>query len=120
MWTSWQTYYFNPRRRAAYSPYFHKIAEWGFDRDRFIITQDYLKRIDRPNPFKEGIFGKDWINGFEKSWRVDLRRRVTQNLPKNRAEACSKEVLQDYHNKLNISIERLELQRKSQNIFNCI
>ncbi|KAI4463183.1 hypothetical protein MML48_4g00006683 [Holotrichia oblita] len=98
------------------------LAEWGFGMDRFqlkILVQDYLKRTDRPNPFKDGIPGKDWITGFEKRWRENLRRRVAQNLPKNRAEACSKEVLQDFYNKLNNSIQRLQLQRKPQNIFNC-
>ncbi|KAK9708373.1 hypothetical protein QE152_g27251 [Popillia japonica] len=43
------------------------LAEWGFGMDRFqlkILVQDYLKRIDRPNPFKNGIPGKGldyWI-----------------------------------------------------------
>ncbi|KAK9679404.1 hypothetical protein QE152_g40060 [Popillia japonica] len=90
--------------------------------DRFqlkILVQDYLKRIDRPNPFSDGIPGKDGITGFEKRWREILRRRVGQNPPKNRAEACSKVVLQDFYNKLNNSIERFQLQRKLQNIFNC-
>ncbi|KAK9692640.1 hypothetical protein QE152_g35023 [Popillia japonica] len=95
------------------------LADWGFGMDRFqlkILVQDYLKRID---PFKDGIPGKDWITGFEKRWRENLRRRVAENLPKNRTEACSKEVLQDFYSKLNNSIKRLQLQRKPQNTFNC-
>lgn len=43
-----------------------KLADWGFGLDRFqlkVCVQDYLKRIDRENPFKNGLPGKDWIAG---------------------------------------------------------
>lgn len=43
-----------------------KLADWGFGLDRLQLkrcVQDYLQRIDRANPFKNGLPGKDWITG---------------------------------------------------------
>ncbi|KAJ8939583.1 hypothetical protein NQ314_011080 [Rhamnusium bicolor] len=99
-----------------------KLADWGFELDRFqlqICVQDYLRRIDRENPFKNCLPGKNWIAGFEKRWKDQLSRRIAQNLPKNRAEACSVEALKDFHRKLKDTIERNNLESRPQNIFNC-
>lgn len=59
------------------------------------------------------------VSGFEKRWKDQLSRRVAQNLPKNRAEACSAEVLQDFYVKLKDAIQRNNLEQRPQNIFNC-
>ncbi|KAJ8951729.1 hypothetical protein NQ318_012580 [Aromia moschata] len=99
-----------------------KLADWGFGLDRRQLqccVQDYLKRIDRKNPFKNGLPGKDWLSGFEKRWKEQLSRRVAQNLPMNRAKACSDEILEDFYNKIKQAIERNKLENKPQNIFNC-
>lgn len=99
-----------------------KLSDWGFGLDRFqlqICVQDYLRRIDRENPFKNGLPGKDWLAGFQKRWKNQLSRRIAQNLPKNRAEACSDEVMRDFAKKLKATIERNNLENKPQNIFNC-
>ncbi|KAJ8931131.1 hypothetical protein NQ314_016012 [Rhamnusium bicolor] len=98
-----------------------KLAEWSSGLDRFklrICVQDYLKRMDRPNPFKNGFPGIDWIKSFENRWKKEIRNRVAQSLPKNMAEACSLEVLNVFYEKLKNIIERLDLSSKLQNIFN--
>ncbi|KAJ8942948.1 hypothetical protein NQ314_009861 [Rhamnusium bicolor] len=77
-----------------------KLAEWGFGLDRFKL------RIA-------------WIKSFENRWKKEIRNRVAQNLPKNRAEACSLETLNDFYEKFKNAIEGLDLSNKPQNIFNC-
>lgn len=44
---------------------------------------------------------------------------MAQNLPKNRAEACSKEVLEDFFTKLENVVKRCKLEKKPTHIFNC-
>lgn len=51
-----------------------KLEEWRFGMNRFqlkTLIQDYLKRIDLPNPFKDDVPGKDyWM------WKKMERRRT--------------------------------------------
>ncbi|KAJ8927399.1 hypothetical protein NQ314_020178 [Rhamnusium bicolor] len=77
-----------------------KLADWGFGLDRFqlqICVQDYLKRIDIENPFKNCLPGKDWIAGFEKRWK-DQAVELLKTYPR---------------------IERKPVLLRPQNIFNC-
>lgn len=99
-----------------------KLGEWGFGLDRRkvrLCVQEFVKRMDRPNPFKDGLPGEDWCRQFENRWRNQLSRRISQNLPKNRADACSAEIIEDFFLKLNETVERLGLQNKPENIYNC-
>lgn len=99
-----------------------KLGEWGYGFDRLQLrqcVQDYLRRIDRPNPFQNCLPGNDWCVMFENRWKNEISRRVAQNLPKNRALAGSKEVMEDFHDKLKLIMEKNNLQNKPQNIFNC-
>ncbi|KAJ8964226.1 hypothetical protein NQ314_005055 [Rhamnusium bicolor] len=84
-----------------------------------VLTRDYLRRIDRENPFKNCLPGKDGLQNLKKRWKDQLSHRIAQNLPKNRAEACFVEVLKDFHRKLKDTIEHNNLESRPQNIFNC-
>ncbi|XP_018578113.1 uncharacterized protein LOC108916364 [Anoplophora glabripennis] len=82
-------------------------------------VQDYVQKLDRPNPFRNGMQGIDWCMMFEKRWSKEISRRVAQNLPKNRAVAGSREVMEDCYNKLQAVYSHFGLDKKPQNIFNC-
>lgn len=99
-----------------------KLGEWGYGLDRLQLqrcVQDYVQKLDRPNPFRNGMLGIDWCIKFEKRWPKEISRRVARNLPKNRAAAGSREVMEDCYNKLQAVYSRLGLDKKPQNIFNC-
>ncbi|GLV41745.1 hypothetical protein CBL_12034 [Carabus blaptoides fortunei] len=55
-------------------------------------------------------------NSMGKSTKSKNYSKSTQ---KERAEACSVEVMEDFHSKLKNAIERLGLENKPENIFNC-
>ncbi|KAJ8943849.1 hypothetical protein NQ314_009618 [Rhamnusium bicolor] len=65
-----------------------KLGEWGYGFDRLQLqrcVQDYVRRMDRPNPFHNGMPGPDWCLIFETRWSKEISRHVAQNLPKSRA-----------------------------------
>lgn len=80
--------------------------------------QDYVQKLDRPNPFRNGMPGIDWCMMFEKRWSKEISRRVVQNLPKNIAEAGSREVMEDCYNKFQAVYSSFGLDKKPQNNFN--
>ncbi|KAI4455461.1 madf domain transcription factor [Holotrichia oblita] len=99
-----------------------KLADWGYGFDRQQLrrcVQDFLRKLDRPNPFRDGLPGVDWCIAFEKRWKQEISRRVAQNLPKNRALAGTHDVMLDFHNKIKELTEKYDLTNKPQNIFNC-
>ena len=98
-----------------------KLADWGFGIDRDVVTnvvQDFLKNDNRVNPFKTGKPGRDWMYGFERRWKHELTRRAGQPMPANRAFACNEHVVNDFFEKLESAIDRLQIRNKPQNIFN--
>ena len=98
-----------------------KLGDWGFGLDRPAvqsIVQEYLINAGKPNPFKDGKPGIEWLYGFEGRWRNEMTRRIGQPLPASRAYACNKVVVDDFFGKLNAAIDRLNIRNKPQNIFN--
>lgn len=98
-----------------------KLGDWGFGIDRRVvqdIVQDFIIRVDRKTPFKDGKPGRDWMYSFENRWKTVLTRRVSQPLPANRAYACNDHILSDFYDKLEAVLDRLQLHDKPQNIFN--
>ncbi|KAG5865649.1 hypothetical protein JTB14_018822 [Gonioctena quinquepunctata] len=48
-----------------------KLGQWGYGFDRIQLqrcVQDYVRRLDRPNPFQNGLPGLDWCLMFENRW----------------------------------------------------
>ncbi|KAJ8948225.1 hypothetical protein NQ314_008462 [Rhamnusium bicolor] len=46
-----------------------KLGEWGYGFDRLQLqhrVQDYVRRMERPNPFHNGMPGPDWCLMFER------------------------------------------------------
>ena len=59
-----------------------------------VVIRDYLKdQSYRPNPFKDGVPGKEWWQLFMKRWHSKISVRKPQHLPTNRAVSASEEVL---------------------------
>lgn len=54
----------------------------------------------------------------EKRWGNEITRRLPQNLSKNKAEACSKEIIEDYFIKFEAVIKQCDLEKKPTRIFN--
>jgi hypothetical protein len=98
-----------------------KLGDWrfGVDRDAVqAIVTDYLDNVGRPNIFKSGKPGLDWLYAIEARWKTELTCHVGQPLPANRANACNKAVINDFFEKLTESVNQLGIGNKTQNIFN--
>ena len=75
-----------------------------------IVIHDYL--IDQPhrcNPFKDNLPGKDWWTLFMKRWCNELSLRKPQHLPTHRAVGASKDVLNDWFEKVGDLMEKTGL-----------
>ena len=110
-----------PNEEALIVHALKKLGDWGFGIDRQAVQSiviDYLNSCGRQNPFKCGKPGIDWMYAFESRWKTELSRRVGQPLPANRAYACNSAVVDDFFQKLEAAVERLDLKSKPQNIFN--
>ena len=71
------------------------IQEFGLTKELVsVVIRDYLKdQPYRPNPFNDGVPGKDWWQLFLKRWHSEISVRKPQHLPTNRAVSASGEVL---------------------------
>ena len=98
-----------------------KLGDWGFGIDRDVVArvvQDFINSDNRDTPFRNGKPGRDWMYGFEHRWKNELTRRVAQPLPASRAYACNENVVNDFFEKLQSAVSRLQLKHKPQNSFN--
>lgn len=51
-----------------------------------VVIRDYLlDQPFRPNPFKDGIPGRDWWRSFLNRWKKEISERKPEHLPTNRA-----------------------------------
>ena len=62
-----------------------------------MVIRDYLADLpDRPNPFVNGVPGKDWWQLFLKRWQSELSVQKPQQLPAHRALSATPEVLDQW------------------------
>ncbi|XP_055634693.1 uncharacterized protein LOC129774767 isoform X2 [Toxorhynchites rutilus septentrionalis] len=83
-----------------------RIVEWllakikvGFpvDTKRLVSTvAHYVRKSARPNPFKNGIPGRKWVNGFF-SRHPEIPRRVLSVLPKPRTAVSEPQIRSWFH-----------------------
>ena len=67
-----------------------------------VVIRDYLKdQPYRPNPFNDGVPGKDWWELFLKCWHSKISVHKPQHLPTNRAISASEEVLDAWFQHVN-------------------
>ena len=102
------------------------LQEMGFPTDKAAlasVVEDYLKEIQRDNPFTCGTPGPDWSAGFMKRWKKALAPRKPQHPSKKGAIALTRDTVgkwmefveQTYH-KAGICLGQKELAKR---LWNC-
>ena len=67
-----------------------------------IVIKDYLHdQLNRHNPFKDGVLGKDWWQLFLKHWNKEISACKPQHLPANRPACASPEIFDEWFQKTN-------------------
>ena len=90
-----------------------------------MVVRDYLKDQEfRPNPFKEGVPGRDWWSRFLKRWSSELSVRKPQHLPTHRAVSATVEVLDSWFLRVRAVLEKagldtLPLYELQKYLWNC-
>ena len=95
--------------------------EFGFPRDKpdiLEIVATFVKTLQRPNPFKNGIPGEDWFHLLQKCWKRELSGRKPEILTISRATLCNEEVVAAYVRVLGEVLTKLDLQEHPHHILN--
>ncbi|KAG5896318.1 hypothetical protein JTB14_030522 [Gonioctena quinquepunctata] len=56
-----------------------ELGKWGYGFDRLQLqrcVQEYVRRLDRPNPFQNVLRDLDWCQLFENRWKARTSRRA--------------------------------------------
>ena len=83
-------------------------ASCGFPQDSDDIKEmvrTFCEKLDRKNPFKAGVPGKEWILAFKKRHAVKLSQRKPEILTKARSEALTEQTVDSFHESLKQLIE---------------
>ncbi|XP_074651252.1 uncharacterized protein LOC141910034 [Tubulanus polymorphus] len=97
------------------------LSDWGFGLDRNdirLIVRDFIRGLGRKNQFKGDLPGLDWMRLFEERHKSKISRRIAQNFPLNRAEACSQKIVDDFFMKLEKLLDENQLLHSPGHIFN--
>ena len=84
---------------------YQELAQCGFGVDCIIVgrvIRDYLRSQKRDTPFKAGVPGKKWWQGFLRR-RPSLSEQKPQHFPSNRALASTPEVMNKYFDNLKVT-----------------
>jgi len=73
-----------------------------------VVVFEYLKDKSIPNPFNDGVPGKDWWSRFLKRWPCISQRR-SQHLSSKRAVASSEDIIQAWFDKLDELSQELHI-----------
>ena len=99
--------------------YVIKMADMGcgLSKDDILRTAfQILEKSKRPHPFKDGLAGKSWLQGFLN--RHSLTLRSPWPLSHARARSATDEVVNDFFEKLGGIFARLNLLSKLMQIYN--
>ena len=83
-------------------------ASCGFPQDSGDIKEmvrTFCEKLDRENPFKDGIPGKEWLNAFKKRHALKLAQCKPKLLTKARSDALSETTVNSFHEMLKSLIE---------------
>ena len=83
-------------------------ASCGFPQDSDDIKEmvrTFCEKLDRENPFKDGIPGKEWLNAFAKRHASKPAQRKSELLTKARSDALSETTVDSFHEMLKSLIE---------------
>jgi hypothetical protein len=99
----------------------NKLAEWGFGLnpiDVIQIVQNYLSSTNQMELFKNGSPTLEWFYSF-RGRHPDVRLRIAQNLPSDRAKASSPKIVDEFFKKVHDVYTEHNLWDRPENIFNC-
>ena len=87
------------------------------------VVMQYLRDLQRPNPFRHDRPGKDWWLGFMRWWPT-LMERKPQHLPANRATALTENSVDAWLLKVKKAVEsagldKLETDQLAKWMWNC-
>ena len=91
------------------------LQELGYGLTREIVTDvvsTFLKDQKRPSPFKDGVPGPDWWQGFLGRW-PSLSERKPQHLSTKRAMAACPETLNSWFITVKTFLEKVGLMKRS-------
>ena len=83
--------------------YLIALGEMGFGLTKYladIIVRDYLMENKLPNPFSQGIPGKDWWTRFRKRWPCISERKSHHLISKKRADASHPNIINTWFDNL--------------------
>ena len=76
-----------------------------------VVIRDYLKDQEfRPNPFRDGVPGKDWWHRFMSRWHSQISVRKPQHLPVQRALSATPEVMDAWFHRIDELYEKTGLK----------
>ena len=74
-----------------------------------IIVRDYLKENKLPNPFSQGIPGKDWWTRFRKRWPCISEKKPHHLISKKRADASHSNIINAWFDNLESLFQKIAL-----------
>ena len=69
------------------------------------MVRTFCEKLDRENPFKDGIPGKEWLIAFKKRHASKLAQRKPELLTKAQSDALSETTVDSFHEILKSLIE---------------
>ena len=90
-----------------------------------LVIRDYLKDQPlRPNPFVDGVPGKDWWQSFLQRWQKQISERKPQHLPTNRAASATPAVFDEWFKRVgdlfcDIGFSDLNQDDVQHRVWNC-
>ena len=82
------------------------------------MVQSYVKHTGRDTLFTNGRPAKEWVTGFEKRHRDELRRRTPESLSTTRAKCTTKENVQQFYDMYEQVLRENDLLDKPWRLWN--
>jgi hypothetical protein len=103
------------------------LGEMGFGLTKElvnVVVRDYIREKQIPNPFRDGVPGRDWWSRFKSRWPC-INERQPQHLSKKRSSASHPAILNAWFDNLKSIFEKQEfhlphlLVSEENRIWNC-
>lgn len=83
------------------------------------IVANFVRSLNRKNPFKGGVPGHDWLHDFCHRWNNELSLRKPEYLTTARANAITEETHSKFMEVVNNVLDRLGIKDKPEQQYNC-
>jgi hypothetical protein len=95
------------------------LASWGFGLTQVDVKKIVKGYLDSAEPGKTHTVSKNWLRGFMKRFRHQLSLRKATNVPAKRAQAMTKQCVDDFFDLVEEIYNKYGLNLKPHNIWNC-